>query len=232
MNPLSSDGVLSAWEAGRRQPPVERALTLLACATGKDPAEFGPLSMGQRNTRLLELRRRLFGDSLDAWLECGACRQKLEFTASVSGLLEQEGAREQNVRIEDRGRRFVLRFPTSDDLMALRADGSPLALVERCLIAGDATQLDEELSNMAAARVVEADHLAEVQIDSRCPGCGVTCQGILDVGEFLWMEIQAHAMALLREVHTLASAYGWSETHILDLSPIRRAAYLNMILDT
>ena len=50
----------------------------------------------------------------------------------------------------------------------------------------------------------------------------------LDAGQLLWEEIEARALVLLREVHHLASAYGWSEAQILALTPARRASYLAM----
>jgi hypothetical protein len=51
----------------------------------------------------------------------------------------------------------------------------------------------------------------------------------LDAGVLLWDEIDARARALLAEVHTLASAYGWSEGEILSLGAARRASYLAMV---
>jgi hypothetical protein len=39
----------------------------------------------------------------------------------------------------------------------------------------------------------------------------------------------ARARRLLIEVHSLASAYGWSETDILSMSEPRRALYLEMV---
>ena len=42
-------------------------------------------------------------------------------------------------------------------------------------------------------------------------------------------EIHAWAKRTLREVHTLASAYGWSEREILSMSAVRRALYLEMV---
>ena len=44
-----------------------------------------------------------------------------------------------------------------------------------------------------------------------------------------WTEVQAHAAQLLRDVHLLASNYGWREAEILNLSPVRRQAYLELI---
>jgi hypothetical protein len=34
---------------------------------------------------------------------------------------------------------------------------------------------------------------------------------------------------LLRDVHTLASAYGWKEDEVLHLTPARRHAYLELV---
>jgi hypothetical protein len=51
----------------------------------------------------------------------------------------------------------------------------------------------------------------------------------LDIGRFLWMEVRHAALALLRDVHELASAYGWREDEILTMNSARRAMYLGMV---
>ena len=60
----------------------------------------------------------------------------------------------------------------------------------------------------------------------RCPDCGLESALPLDVPALLWAEIEAQASALLRDVHALATGYGWTEADVLDLSPRRRASYL------
>ena len=62
-----------------------------------------------------------------------------------------------------------------------------------------------------------------------CPTCGNQWQLFFDIAAFLWLKIEMQARRLLREVHTLARAYGWREADILALSPWRRQAYLEMI---
>ena len=52
---------------------------------------------------------------------------------------------------------------------------------------------------------------------------------MLDIGSFVWAEIESRARRLLWEVHTLASAYGWSEAETLSLSAARRASYMRMV---
>ena len=63
-----------------------------------------------------------------------------------------------------------------------------------------------------------ADPLAEIMLHFDCPACGTSFDESLDLAAFLWAEIEGQAKRLCCEVHTLASAYGWSETEILSLS--------------
>jgi hypothetical protein len=46
---------------------------------------------------------------------------------------------------------------------------------------------------------------------------------------FFWQELDDWADRVLRDVHELASAYGWPENEILALSPRRRQCYLDLI---
>jgi hypothetical protein len=62
-----------------------------------------------------------------------------------------------------------------------------------------------------------------------CPTCETSWQATLDIVEFIWAEIDVRARRLLWEVHTLAAAYGWSESETLLLSPARRALYVEMV---
>ncbi|MGH8445497.1 MAG: hypothetical protein ACREVL_09520, partial [Solimonas sp.] len=51
---------------------------------------------------------------------------------------------------------------------------------------------------------------------------------LIDIAEALWQELRSRAEKILLEVDALASAYGWSEEQVLALSPVRRAAYLQL----
>jgi hypothetical protein len=74
-------------------------------------------------------------------------------------------------------------------------------------------------------RIAERDQ-AEIRIALTCPDCGYRWNELFDIVSFFWTEIDAWARRLLREVHVLASAYGWNEHDILSLSPVRRQIYL------
>ena len=109
-------------------------------------------------------------------------------------------------------------------------------LFERCLIAAKlggesvrAEQLPAQVVDAVAKCLAEADPQADVQLDISCPFCGWNWQASFDIVAFLWTEIEARACRLLQDVHVLARAYGWSEREVLDLSPLRRELYLEMV---
>jgi hypothetical protein len=77
--------------------------------------------------------------------------------------------------------------------------------------------------------MAELDSNANVQLALACPICHHHWSAPFDIGLFLWSELSAWAHKRLEEVHRLASAYGWTEAEILQLSPIRRQYYLEAI---
>jgi hypothetical protein len=69
MRPLSPQDLLLVWERGQRQHPMDRALTLLSAAyPDRKSAELAQLSIGQRDSLLLSLRSRTFGDTLKGFI--------------------------------------------------------------------------------------------------------------------------------------------------------------------
>ena len=81
------------------------------------------------------------------------------------------------------------------------------------------------------ARIAEADPQADVEVALNCPCCQHTWQTDFDIVSYLWAELHAWATRLFREVHLLASAYGWSESDILNMSARRRRHYLEMLAE-
>jgi len=79
------------------------------------------------------------------------------------------------------------------------------------------------------AQMAQADPQADLQLDLSCPACRHRWLAAFDMITFLWNEIDSWARRMLREVHALASAYGWSEADILSMSATRRHLYLDLI---
>ena len=84
-------------------------------------------------------------------------------------------------------------------------------------------QVEEQLES--------ADPLADMRLDVTCHACGHHTAAVLDPCTVLWTDVQRHARSLIEQVHTLARAYGWTESEVLALSVARRSAYLELATD-
>lgn len=240
MRALSVPELLRVWESGLTQGSVERALLLLGAACPDTPGEsLASLTIGQRDAGLLTLREWTFGSRVDSVVPCPECGQRLELAFDVADVRVSAGQEAAEVAMTVADYNLRLRPPNSRDVAAIAAEGSlddkRRALFGRCLVAADcggqavtADALPAVAMQAAAERLAEADPQADVQLDVACP-CGKRWHAAFDIVSFFWAEIEAWACRILREVHVLASAYGWSERDILALSTARRQFYLAMV---
>jgi len=240
MRELSASELLSAWERGLAQSPIERALTLLAAANPESaPDTMARLSIGQRDAQLLTLREWMFGSQLNSLASCPGCGEQLELAFDVSDIRASQSQQDQALATSVAGYEVDMRLPNSLDLAAIAGHNSTEArrlLLDRCVVrvqreGADAPldQLPEEVKTTISERMALADPQADVELALTCPACGHQWQAVFDVAAFFWNEINAWAIRLLREIHAIASAYGWREADIVALSPMRRQLYLDMI---
>lgn len=214
---------------------------LAAACPEVPPDQLVNLSIGQRDGLLLSLREQIFGSQLVSQAVCPKCGDRLELMFSVSDIraaAEIEPAPVLLIKVEDYEVQY--RLPTSLDLGAV-AGQSDLTrmqqqLLNRCLISAhykdealEMSELPTGIVSTVLEEMAQADPQADVQLALSCPACNHQWQATFDVVSFFWTEIHAWARRLLREVHTLASAYSWSEAEILAMSPQRRQLYLEMI---
>jgi uncharacterized protein (UPF0212 family) len=242
MRSVSASELLGVWEQGLAQRPVQRALTLLTTACPEtSPEELAKLSIGQRDARLLTLREWTFGPQLIGLAICPTCGQRLELTFNVADIqVASEVEPKETLALCVADYEVHFRPPNSLDLAAI-ADQKDVAagqqrLLENCLMAvhqnGEQVSADQLPANIREAvveQMARADPQADVQLALSCPSCGHQWQAAFDIVSFFWSEINAWASRILREVHTLASAYGWREADILAMSPWRRQCYLEML---
>jgi hypothetical protein len=236
----SAAAMLGAWEHGVGKGAVQRGLILLALADpGADPHALTALNIGERDRRLLTLRETCFGPRMTALLSCPICREELEVELTTTVLRAAPPALAADLTIRSDAFELRLRFPDSEDLHACAGMAAPDAarLLQRAAIlsatlAGesiDADLLPPRLVSAAGERLRELDPLADLRFDFTCASCGHRWQTLFDIVPFLWQELDAWAGRTLREVHLLASAYGWSEQAILSLTSARRQHYLRIL---
>ncbi|MGW8392265.1 T4 family baseplate hub assembly chaperone [Pseudoduganella sp. HUAS MS19] len=242
MHALSAMALMDIWERGRAQGPLPRAALLLAAAyPSTPPGQLAQMPIGQRDALLLALREATFGSRIASVAPCPQCGEQLELAFSHADLPQQRSADDEPHQLEVDGYALRFRCVNSDDLAALCAgiagQSAPrLELLGRCVL--EAWQADTQVRvdrlpahvlDAVEARMAQADAGADLRIAVECPACGHRWQALFDIVSFFWDEIESWACRLLREVHALASAYGWSESEILGLSPFRRRCYLEMV---
>jgi hypothetical protein len=236
--PLGSADLVGVWEEALHQSHVARALAILRRAIPEaDPDGLADLPVGKRDALLLELRELSFGPVAECVAACPACKATLEFSVTVRDLLVADSPTLESV-VEWQGMRLRIRPATSRDQLSLAGLTDPDAmagvLLQRCALPVNAAEgertahVPQEAADLVASEMARLDPGADLRFALSCPACGATWTNVFDAASFLWREVEVAARRLLSEVHALATAYGWSESEILNLSPTRRRAYLRL----
>jgi hypothetical protein len=231
------------WLAARPDgaPAAEVVTGLLArVLTGAPEDLAGRLPVGDREWLLLRLRAMTSGPDFDAVVTCPACGEPMDVSFSAADVPMRAGAPPgRPIEAVVAGVRVRLRLPTgADQEAAARADGDAArVLLDRCVVALDGAppdaaalrRLDEAARAQLDAALAAAARGPELSMDLRCPECGHEFGTDFDVAAFLLDDLHVPLPVLLREVHALAVAYGWSERDVLDLGRIRRRTYIALV---
>lgn len=242
MRPLSTVELFGVWEQGLPRTPVQRSLLLLAAAWPEmTPQDAARLSIGQRDAYLLTLREWIFGPRLSSLVICPDCGERLEFAFQVADIrVTTTSDLPDDLTVNVAAYRVQYRLLNSLDLLALvhshSTDEARRQLLEHCICQAKyqgemlpVEQLPAEVIEAVEAEMARFDPQADVQLELTCPACQHAWTAPFDIGSFFWQEINAWAYRLLREIHLLASAYGWREADILAMSSWKRQLYLQMV---
>ena len=235
MRALTADDWLRAWEHSQTLPPPLRPCALLAPLMEDGQAAAERLPLGRRDSQLLALYGALFGSRLDATTHCPSCSERLELSLDCHALrLDAPALDETTLSVEWQGRPIRYRLPDSRDLAALMQTGDVeqgrTLLLRRCVEGEMPEALPAALQDVLARAMAEADPQAATELNLLCPACARQWDELFDIGAYLDEALGQWAERLLDQVHLLAQAYGWSEAHILALSPTRRARYRARVL--
>ncbi|MDT5126887.1 MAG: hypothetical protein QOH54_2531 [Mycobacterium sp.] len=227
--------LLDAWEDALAERAVVGAPSLLVSLgwlSADD--ELANSTVGATDGLLFELRNALFGTRFDCVSICAECGETVEFAFSAGDVTPGRSADRSPVPLVDGA--LQCRLPVNSDLTALEVAGSPVdarRFLRRCAVEGLATldELSDEECDRALAELAEADPGASIEIAIEC-----TCTNVwieeFDIRSFILSELTEWAVRSLRDVHQLASRYGWPESAILRMSPWRRQIYLDACGDT
>ncbi|MNQ65271.1 hypothetical protein D3C85_797230 [compost metagenome] len=210
-----------------------RLVTNLLARCAADAEFWWGQSVAARSAALLRLVAVTDGiQALPFSARCPACAEAFEFELELATLLAgADDSGPLSVSL-DPGVDVTLRRPTGDDLRrwrgaqpATRAEALRLML-DDLLLEGQVRPEDE--ARLSAA-VAAADPLVALAVACECPACGAASEVPIDLDGTALARLAARQRGLLREVHCLASRYGWSEAQVMALPPTRRAQYLALI---
>jgi len=191
-----------------------------------EDGDIDALTVAEYDRLLAAVFEALYGDQVEARTQCAACAEPLEISLSLSALaasppdvdIELAGPDENGAFLLPDGRR--IRAPTVGDVERAVRSGDAAALRRACVLEGDADASPELLDAAleAAAPALTRD------VAASCPHCGSAQSVRFDLATFLIASLARERPFLLRELHLLARAYGWSLSEILSLSRDDRRA--------
>ena len=243
MNTLSASSLLMCWENAQAASPVGRSLSLLAAAWPEvESRHWATLPIGVRDAWLLAAHDALFGTELDTLASCPQCAEVLESRFTSHDIaVDARSALEAPPRLSCDGVELGWRLPTSEDFLEVQASAATAEeaawrLLERCVVdarqdgtALSARELPDRVIDRLQQEMARRDPGADMRVVLDCPACGHRFERRFDIGAYLWSALDDWAHRTLAEVHTLATAYGWTEPQVLALSAARRRHYIALV---
>jgi hypothetical protein len=241
LQPIDGTALLDLWERGLSLPAGAadgaRADALLAAASDAPPA-----TLGERNRRLIAIHCDLFGRELALMSRCPACDEAVEFEVDAAAVAPRLQSADGDAphRLEWNGHAIAFRLPNAGDIAEAGAGSSDdgdfaRRVLRRCVLSAHAggdvafDALPSAALDAISARMEQIDPGASLAFAVECPGCSTAWSAPLDLAQLVWRKVRAAAEALLLDIDALARAYGWSEREVLGLTPLRRAAYLQLV---
>jgi len=198
------------------------------------PGEAARLTISDRDQLLAAVLEATFGPRVESTARCSACGAPFDLDFRVDEISEAvrrpagtSGASPAPGGAFElpNGRRF--RLPTGEDEIAvldLPEEHAKAELLRRCVLEGAADPTSDLLAAMEAEGGV-----IDLDVGARCPECGHEDAVRFAVQAYLLQALLQERDELRREVHRLATAYGWSHRVILSLPRSERRTLVRLV---
>lgn len=163
------------------------------------------------------------------------CRAPLEMAIPLEAIASHGSAPERFPVGLANGREVIVRPPVGADQRAWRQrqygsrDEAVAAMLESLLVEGNVADAEPRDIDVIAEALAERDPLVAFTIAYDCPCCGASSETAIDLERLAIQRLIAFQQGLLKDVHALASRYGWTETEVLAIPAPRRARYRALI---
>ncbi|HET6613310.1 MAG TPA: hypothetical protein VFG83_15035 [Kofleriaceae bacterium] len=195
------------------------------------PGDAAKLTCADRDQALAALCCATFGDRVDGTRICERCGERFDLELRLSDLAgavwaDCPPAPGDGVHTAADGTRF--RLPTGEDELAvwgLSADDAAAALLSRCVV--EDQPVHESSAVLSAMERVGPT--LDLDLDAACSECGHPHAVAFSVQAWVLGHLEQSRPHLLREIHVLARAYGWSLDDILRLPRQSRLALVELV---
>jgi hypothetical protein len=206
---------------------------------GREGANRSAISLtaSDRDGLLAHVYARNFGRKVQSTVRCAHCGElfDLEFDIEQLARVLDPPAPASVEALADRTFRLPMgvrfRLPTGEDEVWLsEACGAEpeRALLQRCLIEPREGASEREMAAVEEA-MEEIAPVLDLDLDAQCPECRTKQPLHFNVQFYLLRAIQQGWKQTVREVHLLATAYGWSLQEILGLPRSQRRQFVELI---
>ncbi len=214
---------------------LDRLIVESPSATVK-PGDVWSLPLTNRDWLIAALFLREYGPRIDSQAACESCGETFELSFRLDELMTELLSQAEDAAVEgpDADGAYALRsglrfrLPTPEDeraVAALPAEAATARLLERCLVtagSGDMTApIEDAMSRIAP--------LLDLDLAARCAACGAAQSVRFDVASYFIHALERERPILAREIHSLASAYHWPWTEIVDLPRAVRRAHVELV---
>ena len=202
------------------------------------------LPLGARIVRLLRIVSLTTREErLTMALSCpqSGCRKTFEVSPAFADLLADAPDETNLAKIVQfplsEAAALSLRLPTGRDQAEWQGrtyktpDDAVRSIVQSLITSappGVEATLPEKIANLSTV-MAEADPLTSFHIATTCPHCEQPVDIAVDLEAVALAQLATHRRSLLRDVHVLASRYGWSEADVLAIPTERRQEYRRLI---
>ncbi len=210
------------------------------------PGRAWDLPVCDRDRLLAAIYTSVFGDRIESVVPCRACEKGSEISFSLATLVSSiVGARDAGGLATGPDEQchyslsggLRLRLPAGADqraVIGLPPERARVALLHRCIVADEQGRTPSDLDPATLDRVEAAmaalAPIIEHELEFACHECGASQRAHFDIQSFLLRGLEHERRFLVREIHYIASGYGWSLAEILGLTRSDRRRYVELLL--
>ncbi len=244
MQAVTTADLLAYWESNINRPGIQRGIALLCLAyPGLNYQEAASLTIGERDSRLFQIREWMFGRNIRNMADCPRCNCRVEWESDLQDITRQLSESTYSTgtcQLETDDYSLQFRLPDSNDIAAAistkNKSNEIMHLLEKivleCRFRGQPCEIEnltEEIIEMTGTKIAEADPFFDITMNLSCTECSHQWNIPFDILSYIWIEINNWALHIFQEVALLARTFGWSEREIISMTPARRQVYLSLL---